>query len=68
MAVQPMKKAPRDGRDVLILGPKGWRRCRYVDCKWLRNSGEPTIMDCWRPSTGESDIELGEARGWKPAA
>lgn len=64
-----MRTAPKDGSEVLVLGPKGWRRAYYVDCQWLRNSGEPTIKDCWRiPEMRESDIELNEARGWKPAA
>ncbi len=62
-----MSTAPTDGTEILVLGPRGWRRAYYVDCKWLRNSGEPSIRDCWRTLHGV-DIELNEARGWKPAA
>lgn len=67
VTLRPMRTAPKD-RDILVLGPNGWRRAHYVDCQWLRNSGEPTIKDCWRTEIAESDIELNEARGWKPAA
>lgn len=78
--MQSMSSAPRDGTPVLVLGPKGWRRARYIDCEWLRNDcqvipggrvipGDPDIADCWRPDAyHEGDIELNEARGWKPAA
>jgi hypothetical protein len=68
--VRPMETAPRDGTEILILGPKGWWRAYYVDCAWLRDSGEPKIRDCWRCTSGcgHIEIELDEARGWKPAA
>lgn len=65
--MQPMSTAPRD-RDILVLGPKGWRRVWFVDCEWLRKGppGDPSIADCWRGYyTG--DIEMHEARGWKEA-
>jgi hypothetical protein len=75
--MEPMANAPRD-RTIKVLGPKGWRRARYRDCKWLRIDfevipgrvipGDPDVADCWAVETNDGDIELTEARGWKPAA
>lgn len=77
--MNPMSAAPRDGRPILVLGPRGWRRARFLDCEWLRQPfewdeaerryrlpGDQGITDCWRCDDG-NDIELDEARGWKPA-
>lgn len=62
--MQPMETAPKDGRVICVLGPHGWRRAYYVDCSWL-NDGTP---DAWRPEKPHADdIELHQARGWKPA-
>lgn len=68
--MQPMSTAPRD-KDILVLGPKGWRRVWFWDCQWLREPflgmpGDPSVSDCWHGPHGD-DIELNEARGWKPA-
>lgn len=77
--MRPMKSAPKD-TDILVLGPTGWRRAYYVDCAWMRKPmtfehrgvkytlPAEDIADCWRTTCGHGDIELDEARGWKPAA
>lgn len=75
-----MTTAPKD-KDILVLGPKGWRRAYYADCEWLRQpfeweydgrryrvDGDPSVTDSWRVIADQTDIELNEARGWKPAA
>ena len=66
---RPMHTAPRDETIIAVLTNDGWRRVFYCDCRWLREGPHAeNIPDCWRSAEfcGD-DIELSEARGWKPA-
>lgn len=64
--MQSMENAPTD-QEIMVLGPDGWKRCYFLDCAWLREGDyAEDIPDCWRPVDLSNDIELGEARGWKP--
>ncbi len=69
MNLKPMKTAPKDGRDIIIKARGlGFRRVRYVDCAWLRET-DPEATDCWRTNSERSlaqDIELEDALGWRP--
>lgn len=73
-----MNKAPRDGTKIIIkVRGRGEVLAYYVACQWLREptaleggqviAGDPEVRDCWRPSDGGDDIELGDALGWRPA-
>lgn len=64
-----MQTAPKDGRVIVVRGPKGWRRAYYYDCAWLRQGpfADPTITDCWRvDGKAFEEIELDEAQEWRP--
>lgn len=64
----PMETAPRDGFTIVWINTDhGEFRAYYLDCGWLRGEN-PEIDDCWRLADDDSanDIELDEARGWRP--
>jgi hypothetical protein len=76
VSYEPMKTAPRDGSEVIIKANGRSNRAYYLDCSWLREPmkfdaidltlpGE-NVPDCWR-TRGGNDIELRDAKGWRPA-